>query len=357
MIAWILIGVFIVFYNNTLLNTPFLSHGPSEIYQLDVQLGIWTFISAIGGLFAGVFLVNINSRVFRKKSFRYALVTITYSYILLFTILMIVYLAIRSNIALGTNANLKTMFNLSLNMVQKFYPLVQFILWGIVTLLTLFFLQMNDKFGPGILKKFLLGKYYQPKKEDRIFMFLDMKSSTTIAEEIGNEKYFNLLSNLFSHLTDTILNNEGEIYQYVGDEIVISWPTKRGVKNANCIHCYNDIKNRLDELKAYYNDKYGITPQFKAGIHHGIVMAGEVGVIKKDIIYSGDVLNTASRIQSKCNEYNVDFLISENTLALFKPKDIEGFKTNKISSIILRGKKEKVIINSISCKTTAQITH
>lgn len=348
MISWTLIGVFIVFYNNTLLNTPFLSQGPSDIYELKVQFGIWTFISATGGLFAGLFLVNINRRVFRKKSYGYALVTTIYSYSILFIVLMGVYLIFRSHIALGESSTIKSAFNLSISMAQKFYPVVQFILWGIITLLTLFFLQMNDKFGPGILKKFLMGKYYHPKKEDRIFMFLDMKSSTTIAEKIGNEKYFNLLSNLFYHLTDIILKNEGEIYQYVGDEIVISWPTKKGVKNANCIHCYLEIKNRLTDMSSYYNKKYGITPFFKAGLHHGIVMAGEVGVIKKDIIYSGDVLNTTARIQARCNEYKVDFLISQNTLDLFSSKDINSFETTRISSIILRGKKDEIIIHSIS---------
>ena len=348
MIAWTLIGIFITFYNNTLINTPFLSSGPSEIYQLKIQLGIWSLISALGGLFAGTFLVYINSRVFRKKSFRYALITTACSYIILFAVLMTLYLIIRAQIALGENASTEKIIDLALGMLQKLYPFVQFILWGAITLLTLFFLQMNDKFGPGILKKFLLGKYNRPKKEERIFMFLDMKSSTTIAEKIGNEKYFHLLSNLFSDLTDLILNNEGEIYQYVGDEIVISWPTKKGVKNANCIHCFLDIKQRLIELNSVYDERFGIIPTFKAGLHNGIVMAGEVGVIKKDIIYSGDVLNTTARIQAKCNEYDTDFLISENTLLLFNDHDLSQFKTTRIGSIILRGKKEEIILTSLS---------
>jgi adenylate cyclase len=348
MIAWTLVGVFIVFYNNTLLNTPYLSIGPSKIYKLNVQLLIWSFISALGGLIAGSFLVYINSKIFRKKSFRYALITTLYSYVILFIVLMFVYLTIRAFIAIENEATIKSVLDLALKMAQKFYPFVQFILWGAVTLLTLFVLQMNDKFGPGILKKFLLGQYYHPKKEDRIFMFLDMKSSTTIAEEIGNEKYFNLLSNLFSDLTDTILNNEGEIYQYVGDEIVITWPTKSGIKNANCIHCYFDIKNRLIELSSYYQSKYQTVPNFKAGLHYGIVMAGEVGVIKKDIIYSGDVLNTTARIQAKCNEFKTDLLISQNILEILEPKDLTSFKTEKIGSIVLRGKKEEIVIKSIS---------
>ncbi|MGR3301112.1 MAG: hypothetical protein ACUZ8I_01275 [Candidatus Scalindua sp.] len=52
-------------------------------------------------------------------------------------------------------------------------------------------------------------------------MFLDLKSSTTIAEEIGHRRYFEFISDFIADVTTPILNNHGEIYQYVGDEIVI----------------------------------------------------------------------------------------------------------------------------------------
>jgi adenylate cyclase len=347
MITWSIVGIFVVCYNNSLLSTPYLSLGPSKIYQFKIQLGIWSFISSLGGLISGTFLVEINRKLFRKKSFRYALITTVYSYMLLFIVLMSIYLSIRAYLALGQEATINLLLRLAIEMTSNAYPLVHFILWGFVTLSTLFMLQINDKFGPGILKKFLLGNYSQPKKEARIFMFLDMKSSTTIAEEIGNEKYFYLLRNLFSHLTDAILNHEGEIYQYVGDEIVISWPIKNGIRNANCIHCFLKIKSKLIELQPFYKEKYGITPTFKAGIHFGQVMAGEVGVIKKDIIFSGDILNTAARIQAKCNEYNVDFLISKNTLKLISQKDLNSFEAKEIGAVVLRGKKEEILLSSI----------
>jgi adenylate cyclase len=105
--------------------------------------------------------------------------------------------------------------------------------------------------------KFLAGNYHHPRKEQRIFMFMDMRSSTSIAEKIGNEKYFNLLNDLFFDITDTILNNEGEIYQYVGDEIVISWSIKKGIRKANCLRCFTQIQEKLADLKPFYIKKMG----------------------------------------------------------------------------------------------------
>jgi adenylate cyclase len=223
--------------------------------------------------------------------------------------------------------------------------ITNFILWGTITLFTLFLLQVNDKFGPGILLKFLAGNYHQPKKEERIFMFMDMRSSTTIAEKIGNEKYFNLLNDLFADITNTILNNEGEIYQYVGDEIVISWSIKNGTRHANCLNCFIQIQEKLADLRPIYEKKYNVIPEFKAGLHHGTVMAGEVGVVKKDIIYSGDVLNTTARIQEQCNHYGVDILLSKETFDLIS--ETNEFKLIPLGSIELRGKKRKIELNTI----------
>jgi len=153
------------------------------------------------------------------------------------------------------------------------------------------------------------------------------------------------LRDLFADLTDTILNNEGEIYQYVGDEIIISWPIKRGIRNANCLRCFTQIQEKLTELGPSYEKKYQVIPEFKAGLHYGFVMAGEIGVIKKDIIYSGDVLNTTARIQEQCNQYKVDILISKETFDLLS--DTEGYKLIPLGSIELRGKQRKIDLNTI----------
>jgi adenylate cyclase len=103
-------------------------------------------------------------------------------------------------------------------------------------------------------------------------------------------------------------------------------------------------------LEPFYKDRFGIIPNFKAGIHHGIVMAGEVGIIKKDIIYSGDILNTAARIQAKCNGYDVDFLISKTTLNIMNPKDLAAVEITDVGSVLLRGKKEELLLSSIHKK-------
>lgn len=202
---------------------------------------------------------------------------------------------------------------------------------------TLIVLLVNDKYGPGVFKDFLLGKYFHPRREERIFMFLDLRSSTSIAEKIGEEQYFNFLKDVFNFSTPSILKNHGEIYQYVGDEVVISWKTNQGIENANCIQCFFDIQLALREKALHFRNSYGIEPEFKAGLHYGHVMAGEIGVVKRDIAFSGDVLNTTARIQGKCNDLGVNLLISN--FLFDKLNLIAGpYKTKKMATITLRGK-------------------
>lgn len=344
-VGYILINIFIFFFNYALINSPY-SLGPSSLFSFRSYFLSNILVGLIAGILGGIILVSVNSQLFRKRSFKFAMLTTLTAYVLVFVLINVIttftnVLAEQGFSGVSFEA-IKTASAFILNPTL----ITTFILWGAITLLTLFLLQVNDKFGPGILLKFLAGNYHQPKKEERIFMFMDMRSSTTIAEEIGNVKYFNLLNDLFTDVTNTILNNEGEIYQYVGDEIVISWSMKKGTRKANCLNCFSQIQEKLLELKPIYEKKYKVMPEFKAGIHYGSVMAGEIGVIKKDIIYSGDVLNTTARIQEQCNQYNVDILISKETFNLIS--DTGKYKLIPLGSIELRGKKRNIDLNTIS---------
>lgn len=344
-VGYVLINVFIFFFNYTAINSPY-SLGPSSQFNVSTYFLATILVGLIAGLLGGVLLVWVNGYLFRRRSFKFAMRTTLIAYALIFvTVSFIASLAmlIGEYGLLGiTIDSIKTTLGLVLNPTL----IANFILWGTITFFTLFFLQVNDKFGPGILLKFLAGNYHRPKKEERFFMFMDMRSSTTIAEKIGNEKYFNLLNDVFADITNTILNHEGEIYQYVGDEIVISWPIKKGIRNANCLRCFTEIQKKLTDLGSIYEKKYEVIPEFKAGLHYGLVMAGEIGIIKKDIIYSGDVLNTTARIQEQCNQYQVDILLSKEAFDLIS--DTNGFKIKPLGSIELRGKKGKIDLNTIS---------
>lgn len=218
--------------------------------------------------------------------------------------------------------------------------------WFVIVSVTSFVIQLSDILGPGVLVDIISGKYHQPLKENRIFMFLDMKSSTTIAEQLGHNRFYELLNDCFRDMTDAILNSGGEIYQYVGDEVVVSWKLEKGLQNANCIKCLEDIRGGIQKNQETYEKKYGFVPEFKAGFHYGEVTTGEIGIIKRVIVFTGDVLNTASRIQNKCNELGVNNLISGDLLKRLEHQLKR--KVEKIGVIPLKGKAEEVMLYTLS---------
>jgi len=212
--------------------------------------------------------------------------------------------------------------------------------------IAILFSEIIEYFGMKRLIDFILGRYHHPNQETRIFMFLDMKSSTTIAEQLGHEKYFQLIKKYYSDMTQPILNTDGDIYQYVGDEIVVSWLEKKGVHENSCIECYRQISDSIRQQSETYLKKFGLIPEFKAAFHLGEVTTGEIGIIKKDIIYTGDVLNTTARIQAECNKYNSEILLSEELYEKLTPG--EHFNGSEIGELQLRGKQYPTKLYSLS---------
>ena len=216
---------------------------------------------------------------------------------------------------------------------------------GVIISVTLFMFEVSENLGWNVMTNYLTGKYHQPREEERIFMFLDMRSSTTIAEKLGHVRYFQLLKEYYADLSNPILETAGEIYQYVGDEIIVSWPIKKGLSNNACLQCFFGIQERFKQEEEKYQQKYGLVPGFKAGMHFGKVTTGEIGILKKEILFTGDVLNTTARIQSKCNELGVDLLISEDLHK--KLEGNESLQITEIGEVSLKGREAKMTLHLV----------
>ena len=206
-------------------------------------------------------------------------------------------------------------------------------------------MQVSDKFGQGILVNFLVGKYHQPKVENRIFLFMDLKDSTSIAEKLGHIGYSLLLQDCYYDLTEVVLRHNAQIYQYVGDEVVLTWETKKGLRDNNCIKAFFAYDELIQDKSKHYSKNHKIIPEFKAGLNAGEVTVAEIGEIKKDLAYHGDVLNTAARIQGKCNEFQKKFLISESMKVQLENQ--QEFNFRLMGNIKLRGKASSVPIYDV----------
>ncbi|MDX2362192.1 MAG: adenylate/guanylate cyclase domain-containing protein [Crocinitomicaceae bacterium] len=343
-LLWTLYSIFKFFTGYTTLkgfNVDFSNLNPVDFLKGSIFIGI------VAGLFGGSLIVIFWSKWLRTKSYGWSLLNIFWSY----TVLYILVLTLSGLFSPELQRN--TSF-IHLNALQRVWSEISsisfiqnYLSWLMMVIFTLIALLVNDKYGPGVFASFLLGKYFHPKREERIFMFLDLRGATTIAEKLGESRYFDFMKDVFRESTPEILKSKGEIYQYVGDEIIVSWKKEAGTQDANCLQCFFDIQKRFLDNASYYQENYdGIVPEFKAGLHFGSVMVGEVGVVKRDIAYSGDVLNTAARIESKCNELGVNILFSKDLLIGLKSLPNQ-FKPSEIGEIDLRGKQNSLMLYTV----------
>jgi adenylate cyclase len=192
----------------------------------------------------------------------------------------------------------------------------------------------------------LLGKYHHPKTENRIFMFLDLEGSTGHAERLGHEDFCRLIQECFRDLTDSAILRRDEIYQYVGDEAILTWFPKDGLRNSNCLRIYFDFQQELNAKSEYYQSQFGVVPRFKAGVNMGPVTAAEVGVLKRDIAYLSDVLNTAARLESLCRKYEAGLLVTTTVREALPPTPDLHFQL--VGNLTLRGKSELVDVYRVT---------
>lgn len=341
---WSMLGVFLSIYDILLLNSH-LSSGQHQDYLFGETLIFNVLSGFLGGLLGGTVLIYVN-RKYSNRPFYVGLSVVVISFILIVSIITFLGAIIPPIIEYSdpfTNPEAKDYFQ---TLISTTMHLKNIMFWAIVVAITHFTIQVSNKFGPGNLWKILTGKYHIPRHEHRVFMFIDLKSSTATAEKLGGAQYHELLKDIFSDITRPIVENHAEIYQYVGDEVVISWSLEKINDKNQYLNCFFEIQDKLLKNGAKYMNKYGLIPEFKAGAHYGEVVAGEVGIIKRDITYSGDVLNTTARIQSKCNLLNSKLLISKD-LYNFIRSAARKCTFNSKGKIPLKGKENNMELISV----------
>lgn len=170
--------------------------------------------------------------------------------------------------------------------------------------------QVNRLLGRGVMVRLILGRYHRPREEVRIFLLIDLRGSTRIVEQLGNLRYHGFLKRFISDVTINGIRHGGEVHRYVGDEVILTWTERSGLKDAACVESVFAIADTFENSSDEYMDEFGVVPSFWAGLHIGPVVTGEIGNLKHEIVYLGDTLNTASRIEQACREYQRSFLAS-----------------------------------------------
>jgi adenylate cyclase len=215
----------------------------------------------------------------------------------------------------------------------------------LLTASAVFVLQMSRLVGERTLRDIALGRYHRSRTEERFFLFIDVIGSTPLAERIGSDAVHRFLSEVFQLASDPIDDHRGDVYQYVGDEIVVTWTVTEGRDGARPVACFFAIEEVLARAAPEFERKFGAVPRLRGALHGGSVIAGEVGGSRRAIVYHGDVMNTTSRIENATRDLKRSFLVSEDAFKRIDGKEAYIFKD--LGPQQLRGREVLVRVYSV----------
>ena len=212
----------------------------------------------------------------------------------------------------------------------------------------IFMLQLSHLVGERTLRDILFGRYHRSRTEERFFLFVDIIGSTPLAERIGPAAVHRFLGEVFRLASDPIDDQRGEVHQYVGDEMVITWLIAEGRDGARPLACFFAIEEALARAAPAFDREFGTVPRLRAALHAGPVITGEVGGSRRAIVYHGDVMNTTSRIEQATRDLECQFLVSGD--ALDRLADLKGFACEDLGLRQLRGRAAAVQVYAVTAK-------
>ncbi|UDL94660.1 adenylate/guanylate cyclase domain-containing protein [Lichenihabitans sp. PAMC28606] len=207
-------------------------------------------------------------------------------------------------------------------------------------------IRMRDLIGSDVFRNMLLGRYYCPVEEERIFLFLDLIGSTAYAQQHGDLRAQEFLGAIFAALAEPVRRHRGSIDDYVGDMAMVTWTMERGVIDARCIACVFTFLDCIARDEAMWRERFGQVPLFRAALHGGSVVTADVGVDRHKISYFGDVVNTTGRIEALSRSVGAPLLISSDLLSRL-PSLPSGVSTRHMGDHALKGRGQPLTIHAL----------
>ncbi|MGH7283797.1 MAG: adenylate/guanylate cyclase domain-containing protein [Polyangiaceae bacterium] len=204
--------------------------------------------------------------------------------------------------------------------------------------------RMRNTFGKymtaSVMEHLLSGKV-QPGGEllPVTILFSDIRSFTTISENMDAKALVALLNEYFSEMVGIVMQEDGVVDKYIGDAImaVFGAPVPRADDAKRAVKAAVRMRTALANLNVSLKSRGMQTLRTGIGIHTGEVVAGNLGSEKRmEYTVIGDAVNLASRLESATKELGVNVLISEDTYVL--TKDVIEAKPVKEIHVKGRGK-------------------
>src|ERR1700722_2072583 len=205
--------------------------------------------------------------------------------------------------------------------------------------------------GPRAFLNFVSGRYHSPVEENRFVLFVDIAGSTGLAERLGGVVIHRLLDRTFRLLTEAVVDYRGEVLNYVGDEMIVTWREIDGAIDCRPLHCFVAMRDELARASSQLDREFGAVPRIRGSLHFGPVIVGEIGDVKRAIVFNGDVMNTAARLEELSRNVEGGFLASRAAMDRFS--SAPPFVVRDLGRLPIRGRGDGIDVVGIDVPALA----
>lgn len=206
--------------------------------------------------------------------------------------------------------------------------------------------QLSSIIGFKRFVNLVVGRYFRPISENRVFLFIDLVGSSRLARRLGNVRFHEYLSEFFYHADRAIVRTGGEVVSYVGDAVIVTWPLgddKR--RNARCLEALKVMRAEMRRQMELFETEFGVRPQFRAALHGGPVVVGECGDSRRQVTFLGDVVNMTARIEDVAKREGIQVLASQELMERIEVPP--GLSVETFGAVELEGADTEFVLKQV----------
>ncbi|MEP6603324.1 MAG: GAF domain-containing protein [Spartobacteria bacterium] len=207
---------------------------------------------------------------------------------------------------------------------------------------------MSRYMDPSLADKVLAagGEILGGQSIEATVLFSDIRSFTTLTEELGAQGTVALLNEYFSIMVNCIAQEGGMLDKFIGDAIMAEFgiPIPHGDDPDRAVRAAIAMITELNTLNQQRQSRGQKPILIGIGLNTDAIVSGNIGSPKRmDYTVIGDGVNLASRLESACKEYSAQIICSENTY-----KKLRGsYRAREIDLVVVKGKTQPVAVYEI----------
>jgi len=207
---------------------------------------------------------------------------------------------------------------------------------------------MSRYMDPGIADQMLAAgaEALGGKNVTATILFSDVRSFTTITEQLGAQGTVALLNEYFTLMVDCIQHEDGMLDKFIGDAIMAAFGIPIG-HDDDADRAVRASVTMLRTLMTWNSQRINegkVPVDIGIGLNTDNVVSGNIGSKKRmDYTIIGDGVNLAARLESACKQYGAHILISEFTYKLLRGT----YYSRELDLVVVKGKTQPVAIYEI----------